>query len=142
MLVAMSRATSVGKLGLQVANASRASSTIDVRSSPTDGATGTLISIATKVVQGALAPAAPNAKETAASYGGPLDRVNLEVLSAGSTLPSLYVPWATATQQGGVSALEDGHGYTLVVIGPRTGVSASLWWNASTISLVPSDPEP
>jgi hypothetical protein len=140
VLVALSRQVADGKLGLQVVNASRAASSVDLRSTPPESGPGGVVTIATKVLPGAIRPKQPSFAQPVAGYGVPLDAASLEVLYAGSSVASLIVPWSTARAQGALDPLADGKGYTLVLIGPRPGVGAGSWWNASTLTLVANDP--
>jgi hypothetical protein len=43
----------------------------------------------------------------------------------------------------GLDALEEGRGYTLVVVGPRGNLGAANgFWNEAAIGVIDNDPEP
>ena len=54
--------------------------------------------------------------------------------------PVYSEPWRTVQARAGIDMLEDGRGYTLVVLGPSYDVDAKGWWNPPAFGLVDNDP--
>jgi hypothetical protein len=137
--VALSRASSVDHLGLQVVHASLATGTMSVDSSGGVSSSSNPIAIVTNEVEGGLAPRPAYIAHTAFDYG--IARgYGLEVVAQSATL--LTESWADVLQTGGVSALEDGSNYALVLIGPRADLQAGpAFWNLPAITVVPADPK-
>ena len=140
LLVALSRSTLGGRLGFQFVHAARAADALDVVSKPSPESTDPLTTIATRVVPGAVEPNPPQLAKSKIDYGTPLSSSTLEVRNAGTAFPALSVGWAQVLARAGISDVSDGKTYAIVLIGPRPGYGAGSWWNAPTLTLVPSDP--
>jgi hypothetical protein len=48
--------------------------------------------------------------------------------------------WTVVKKRAGIDDLEDGRGYTLVVIGPSYTIEGTGWWNPPAFALVDNDP--
>lgn len=138
VLVPMSRRSRFDALGLQVAHASVATGTAVVRSAkfPASSDASPLIA---EVRFGSIAPRVARTDMSRGSWGAGLTGWRLEVVQNGRI--SVGVPWTTAMEQGGVSVLEDGRNYVVVLLGPSFELKATGPWNPPTITLVASEPE-
>jgi len=138
--VALSRATSAADVGLQVMHASLATGPISVSSRPASPSSAeSPISIVRSDVPGGLLPRPAYIGHTAFDYGSARG-YRLEVAQQSATL--LIEAWADVLAQGGLSALEDGSNYALVLIGPRADLTAGpVFWNLPTVTVVPADPK-
>jgi hypothetical protein len=137
--VALSRASSVGHVGLQVVHASLATGTISVDSSGGVSSSSSPITIVTNEVQGGLAPRPAYIAHTAFDYGSARG-YGVEVVAQNATL--LTESWADVLEAAGLSDLQDGSNYALVLIGPRADLQAGpAFWNLPAITVVPADPK-
>jgi hypothetical protein len=139
LFVALSRVTSAADVGLQVMHASLATGPISVSSRPTPPSSESPISIVRSDVPGGLLPRPAYIGHTAFDYGSARG-YRLEVAQQSATL--LTETWADVLAQGGISALEDGSNYALVLIGPRADLTAGpAFWNLPAVTVVAADPE-
>ena len=138
VLVVMSRQTVSNRLGLQVVNASVAANWIEVRNVPQ--VTGGEAQIAAKVVFGAIGPTPPKLDLSEATYG--VGDSEIAVRISGSSVASMSVPWQEVFAQSPVKNVIDGDTITLVLIGPRPGVSGFEWWNEPTFIAIRNDAMP
>jgi hypothetical protein len=137
IFVALSRLTALDHVGMQVVHASLATGQVSVTSDGGLQSGTTPIPIATNEISGELLPRPAAVDHTALEYGAGMN-FSLEVTSQSATL--LTVTWPSALTLGGVSALEDGSTYSLVLLGPRADLKQAGFWNAPVITLVPADP--
>ncbi len=138
VVVRMSRIAQADRLGLQVVNASRGTDSLALQSGTPPNTTQPPVNIAFGVSFGAILPRPPDLDQPLVAYGSPIGPVPLQVAS-GSTV-SLSVDWASALALGGVSQLENGQTYALIVVGPRIDIATPGWWNLPAVTLVPTAP--
>ena len=50
--------------------------------------------------------------------------------------------WRTVEKRSGVTTLDNGRGYTLIVLGPSYAVDEPGWWNPPAFGLIDNDPAP
>jgi hypothetical protein len=137
--VALSRITSAADVGLQVLHASLATGPISVSSRATPPSSESPISIVRGDVPGGLLPRPAYIGHTAFDYGSARG-YRLEVAQQSATL--LTEAWADVLARAGLSALEDGSNYALVLIGPRADLTAgAAFWNLPAVTVVPADPK-
>ena len=141
VLVQLSRTTKPDKLGLQVVHASVATETIDARSLPPDGSSLSPIFLVYGVVHGAIAPRPPNLSYPLALYGQPIGAATFEIASSTQSL-SLPTSWQAVLSAGGLSSVENGSTYAVVLVGPRISIGKNAWWNGPLVTIVPTDPSP
>lgn len=139
-LVRMSRATRAGVLGLQVVNASRATASVTLGSAPPKGSAQSFITIAGNVKLGAIDPASADLSHAIGDFGSPLAKATLQVSLSTSASPDFTEPWSAALSAAGLSSLQAGSDYALVVIGPNATVGGDKWWHAPLVTLVPTAP--
>ncbi len=138
VVVSMSARTSPNRLGLQVLNAAATPDRLKVESVP--NGSGITIEIVDELVSGAIGPASPMDDFPRDSFGTPITESSIEVGLSNATTAQLMVPWADVLDRGDLTSVANETGYTLVVIGPRAGLSAGSWWNGSTVTIVPNVP--
>lgn len=136
MLVAMSRRTEFGKLGLQVAHASVATGVVDLTALQLIG--GEQQPIVNDVELGSIVPGASQLAVTAEGYGANSPLWEVEVQDNGT--PLFRESWATIKKRAGLASLDDGRSYTLVVLGPNASLTRKGFWNPRAIAVVRSDP--
>jgi hypothetical protein len=141
VVVQMSRTAKPGKLGLQFVHASVATTAVDVTSLPPTGSTLSPLVIAYGVVPGAIEPKPPNLSYGVAAYGAPISTASLRVAFSTGSTTSIDLPWSGMLAAGGVSAVEDGRSYALVLVGPSIHIGKDAWWNAPAVTLIPTDPQ-
>ncbi|MCC6215760.1 MAG: hypothetical protein IT376_12920 [Polyangiaceae bacterium] len=121
--------------GLQVLHATRGSVVEhDFRVQPPADAGGEVVTLATAVGYGVLAPREPTGARSAAEHGWPLGTV--EVLQSNSGAPSLAVAWSEIQAGSGGVGLVDGANRALVLVGPRPSLAPGGWWQAPRLVLV------
>lgn len=139
MLVALSRATAVGHVGMQVLHASAATGVVDVRSQAASSATDPIAPIVINDGAGQLLPRPALLTHSAFDYGSARGN-QIEVLAQGASL--LSNDWADVLTRGGLDALVDGSTYALVLIGPRADLSGqTAFWNGPEITVVAAAPK-
>jgi len=97
---------------------------------------GDLVTVATRVVPGALRPASSYSGATASDIGAASADALVELFAFGSDVPIYKQGWAPTLAAGGVTALENGSAYTLIVIGPFPGFAKRNWWNDPLVTVV------
>jgi hypothetical protein len=137
IFVALSRLTALDHVGMQVVHASLGTGQVSVTSDGGLQSGTTPIPIVMNEIEGELLPRPAAVNHTALEYGASMN-YSLEVMSQSATL--LTVTWPSALTLGGVSALEDGSTYSLVLLGPRADLKQAGFWNAPVITIVPADP--
>jgi hypothetical protein len=136
VLVAMSRRTEIGKLGLQVVNASVATGAVDLTATrllSTD-----FQPIVSDAELGAIVPNVSQLAVTSDGYGANSPFWEVEVQNDGSLL--FAERWSAIADRGGLASLEDGLGYTLVVLGPDASSERTGFWNPRALGIVRNDP--
>jgi hypothetical protein len=136
VLVALSRRTEIGKLGLQTANASVATGAVDLTASrllSTD-----FQPIVADVELGAIVPVISQLSVTSEGYGANSPFWEVEAQNNGTSL--FAERWSEITARGGLESLEDGLSYTLVVLGPDASSERTGFWNPRALSVVKNDP--
>jgi hypothetical protein len=101
------------------------------------GLGGDPITVATRVVPGALRPLSAGytgSSSEAISATKPDARVQL--FAFGSKVPIYDQSWAPTLDAGGISDLQDRASYTLVVVGPFPGFAKRRWWNDPLVTVV------
>jgi hypothetical protein len=139
-LVTLSRMRASGKLVLQALHASLASPALTVSSAPPDTAVQASVVIVYDLHRGVILPRMPSPQSSVAAYGVASPGWTAQASSEGTVLVS--EAWPDVLERAGLDALQDGRGYTLVVVGPRGNVGAAGFWNRSAIGVVDNDPEP
>ncbi len=138
IFVRLSRRSSFDSVGFQVVNANPAFPLLTLRSAPGESEFPTL-TLASDVSFGQIAPRQTRTGVAAARLGDPLGRVPLQIV-AGTGNPVFTIPWSVPLESSGISGLEDGHAYTVILMGPVPGLTAESWWNGTLLSLVRNDP--
>jgi len=136
VLVRMSRLTAPGVLGLVAVHACSEDEDIDVRSNFTGESRG----IAADVAPGAVAPRRPSLEYAGSVYGVPPIQGMLEVVRSGRSSPVLTQTWEQGLQLGGLSEVDDGRTYAIVVVGPATTVEPGSWYQPARLTVVSTDP--
>jgi hypothetical protein len=137
VLVALSRRTQIGSLGLQVAHASAATGMVNVFASRIMSDTANSW-IASALEYGALVPGVVQPTLSAEQYGVDSPFWQIELLS---DFTSLFAErWSAIKARAGLSTLVDGRSYTLVLLGPAAGFAGKGFWNPRAFSVVPNDP--
>ena len=103
------------------------------------GADESPLILAKNVPTGGVRPAPPDATHAAADLGVPVPSAAIRIFADASTDPIYAKPWATTLAAGGVTGIENGKGYTLVLIGPYPGFSKQSFWNDPVVTIVPDD---
>jgi hypothetical protein len=142
-LVAMSRATQAGALGLQAVHASTYPSAANVHVAPA-GSNGATFPIADGVAPGVIAPKTASFSSKLSDFGPSPGDASLVFQDASTASPLDGVPLTAALANGGLATGDfgDGASYTLVAVGPHPGAGQGPWWSAFTFVVVPSDPTP
>jgi hypothetical protein len=99
------------------------------------------VTIVSDVVSGAILPYPPLRSVPLSTYGVPLADVELTIEDDSARTWS--EPWGIALKQAGLETLENGSGYTFVLLGPNPWVQSTGFWNETLITLVrnaPTDP--
>jgi len=133
----LGRATSTDALALQALHASRGSGSLGVRASPPKDAVQPSQTIADNFTEGALRPTDPKRDVAAEAYGTQQRLWTVDITVNQS--PVYSETWRTIQARAGIDALEDGRGYTLIVLGPAYSVDVKGWWNQPALGLVDND---
>lgn len=138
-LVALSRALRFDRVGLQVVHGSLANLAVDFRSGPTLLSEGGWVSIASRVVQGQVAPRPALLNYTASDYGA----TRLYRVEVSATSGVLFSEgWATVLARGGLTELSSERTYALVLSGPQGDLPAVPGlWNLPALTAIDADPE-
>jgi hypothetical protein len=139
-LVVLSRKTASSTFAFQTLHASVASGELAVSVTPPASGGLTTVTLALNMTEGMLRPREPRLDLPTTAYGGGSDEWSVLVTSSDGAEP-IQEPWPAVLERGGIEALESGHGYTLIVIGPAGGVPKRNWWNAPAITLIDNAPE-
>ncbi len=139
VVLGMSRITDPDAIALQVAHASAALPTVDVKITPAPDAVE--LPIAKSLAVGGAAPVPPFTAVSELTLPQPADAV-LKTYYPNDTYPTSAIPLSDAFSHGdlGASDLADGKGFALVAVGGFPGVAAESWWHAMTYVLVRTDP--
>jgi hypothetical protein len=135
VLVTLSRIVTKDHVALQFANASSRVRAADIRL-----ASKSLnpLSLAKNVVMGAIRPIPPNASRAAAQFGL-TDEDKIQLFADGSSKPIYDEPWSKTLAPSSIQSLQDGHAYTLLLIGPYPGFHAQRWWNEPLVTIIAND---
>jgi hypothetical protein len=133
-VVRLSRQTAPRAAGLQFLVATPAFGQADLRLIPPR--TGDPIVVAKGVGVGALRPVQPYLDASAADIGAGSPGALVRVSANGSTLAAYDEPWDPTLAAGGIETLSNGQTYTLVLLGPTPGFTASQWWNGALVTIV------
>jgi hypothetical protein len=139
----LSRIKSSSAVALQLLPASAASPAINVRSVPGNIGNGVVTALVSDARFGELRPAPPLRTLTVETLGQPLWTVQLEVTAETFDIAesgAWETLWEIARVKGDLPALENGRGYTLVLVGPRPWIEGSGFWQDATFTLVDNDP--
>jgi hypothetical protein len=123
-----------GKVALTVLGGTPALTQFDLGFVPALG--GDLVTVATRVVSGALRPLSGYTGSSSVGIGAENPASRLQLFAFGSSVPIYDQSWAPTLTAGGVVRIEDGASYTLIVIGPFPGFSARRWWNDPLVTVV------
>jgi len=138
ILVSLSRALSADHVALQVVHASLANAQLDLRSRPPFPSTAEGLAIIS-VQMGQVAPRPASIQNTLFDLGS-ARKYQLSVEAQGSSLFSQS--WLRVLENGGLSELNNGQGYALIVNGPRADLKAvPNLWNAGVLTAIAVDPE-
>jgi len=139
VLVSLSRQVAPNYVALQAVNASLANPQVELRARPLLPPDDTGVAIAS-VLLGQAAPR-PASTQYGLSDLGFTRKYQVAVETQGGN-PLFSQTWASVLANGGLSKLETGRGYALIVNGPRGDLSAvSDLWNAGTVTAIAVDPE-
>jgi len=122
------------RVALTVLGATPALTQVDLGFVP--GLGGDTVTVATRVVPGALRPRTGYTASSTAVIGATKTGARLQLFAFGSAVPIYDQSWAPTFSAGGISDLEDGVSYTLVVVGPFPGFSKRRWWNDPLVTVV------
>jgi hypothetical protein len=134
LVVAPSAEGRDARVALQVLGATPAITQLDLGLVP--ASQGDAVTVATRVVPGALRPTTPYTRVSAAEIGATSDTAAVELFAFGSSVPAYKKPWAPTLEAGKLDGLLDGAAYTLVVIGPFPGFAKRQWWNDPLVTMV------
>jgi len=137
-LVILGRATASGLLALQSLHASRGSGSLGVRSAPPKNAVDVWVPLVDNFDEGALRPTDPRRDLTSTAWG--TAKATWSVEATVNTVPAFSELWAVVKRRTGLDELEDGRGYTIIVLGPSSEVEGEGWWNPPAFGLVDNDP--
>jgi hypothetical protein len=130
VLATLSRIVADGRVGVQFLDATPAVRAADLHLTSSGLST---LTVARNVVVGAIRPTPPNTARKATDLGS---EDHIQIFADGSTKPIYDEPWSTTLAVGDLSSLEDGHAYTLLLIGPYPGFSQREWWNDPIVTVV------
>ena len=88
--------------------------------------------------EGALRPVYPRQDVDSADYGASTPTWAVQATDDGSLAYAEL--WRVIRQRSGIDELEDGRGYTVIVIGPSYRVAGDGFWNPAAFTLVDNDP--
>jgi hypothetical protein len=135
VLVSLSRRLDFAHVGLQFVHASLATSPLSVSSHPPFPSQDSGPLLASNVSLGQTAPHSALLTDTASDLGSArLYRVQVTPQDS----PPASFDWVDVLTGAGLSTLENGRGYTLVLVGPRADHDAATpLWNPSRVTLLP-----
>ena len=136
--VILSRKAAAGMLALQALHASRGSENLGVRVAPPPDAVESYVTLVDNFTEGALRPADPRRDLANTAYGTSARGWNVEATLNGNT--TFAESWSAIEKRSGVTTLENGRGYTLIVLGPSYRVDDAGWWNPQAFGLIDNDP--
>jgi hypothetical protein len=137
IVVELSRVTRSGHVGVSLLGASpalRFSTLVLVPASPGDA-----IAVAENVGTGALRPVSPDTANVASDFTTGAPTAQIQLSTEGSADVIYGKPWAPTLVAGGLTGLENGRNYTLVVVGPYPGFAARRWWNDPLVTIVANE---
>lgn len=142
-VVALSRATQAGALGLQAVHASTYPAAANVHVAPAGG-NGSSFAIADGIAPGVLAPKTATFSYQRQSFGPSPGDASLVFQDKSSTSPLAGIPLSQALANGGLSDadFQDGASFTFVAVGPHPGAGQGPWWSPFTFVVVPNEPAP
>jgi hypothetical protein len=132
MVVQLSRAVRANRVGLQYLGGTPAVRVSDLTLIP--GVGGDPADIVAGVSTGSIRPVPPNTDYDSADIGPSASRAAIELFADGSTVYA--EPWRATLEAGGLTTLENGKAYTLVVVGPYPGFAKRNWWNDPLVTIV------
>jgi hypothetical protein len=135
-LAVLSRKTARNAIVFQALHAVHGASERGVRVNPQDDVLP-VITIADNINEGTLLPRDPRSDLGTDDYGIGLSGWTVDSIASG--MAPLSEPWSDIIERGGFEELEDGRGYTIVLIGPPDA-GAGKWWNAPALTVVDNDP--
>lgn len=138
-LVVVSRTAKPEVVALQALHASRAFGEVSLWVAPPEGAVEPLISIGDTMTEGALRPREPRTDLLPTTIGIGIAGWSIQARVNGS--PVFADTWPVVLERSGIVELEEGRGYTLVLIGPSSDYGSG-WWNPSAVTIVDNDPMP
>lgn len=101
------------------------------------GLGGDLVTVATRVVPGALRPlSAGYTGSSAAAIAATRPDAHVQLFAFGSKVPIYDESWGPTLQAGGFGDLENAASYTLIVVGPFPGFAKRRWWNDPLVTVV------
>src|SRR5262249_40144338 len=100
------------------------------------GLGGDLVTVATRVVPGALRPLSGYTGSSSVGIGAENSASHVQLFAFGSKVPIYDQSWAPTLAAGGLADLADGASYTLVVVGPFPGFAQRRWWNDPLVTIV------
>jgi hypothetical protein len=136
--VILGRKVAAGMLALQALHASRGSANLGVRVAPPADAVLSAVTIVDNFTEGALRPLDARRDLANTAYGTADDGWTVQATLNGATVSS--ETWAAIQKRSGVTPLENGRSYTLIVIGPSYTVDGTAWWNPPAFGLIDNDP--
>lgn len=122
------------KVELTVLGATPALTQFDLGFIP--GLSGDLVTVATRVAPGALRPLSGYTASSSVGIGALDASAHLQLFAFGSSVPIYDQNWMPTLAAAGVSAIEDGASYTLIVVGPFPGFAKRRWWNDPLVTVV------
>jgi len=137
-LVILGRATAAGYLALQALHASRGSANLGVRSAPPRDAIDSWVTLVDNFNEGALRPTDPRRNLSSEDWGTTSGMWTIDATV--NTVPTFSERWPVVKKRAGIAKLEDGRGYTIIVLGPSAEVEGEGWWNPPAFGLVDNDP--
>jgi hypothetical protein len=123
-----------GRVGLTVLGGTPALTQVDLGLVP--GPHGDIITVATRVVPGALRPLSSYTGAGAGDITATNPDARVELFAFGSDVPIYQQSWAPTLAAGGLAELDDGSAYTLVVVGPFPGFAKRSFWNDPLVTIV------
>jgi hypothetical protein len=133
-VVRLSRETAPRAVGLQFLVATPAFGQADLRLIPSLG--GDPLSVAKGVGVGALRPVRPYLDASASDIGAGSLGARVQVAANGSSLSAYDEPWQPTLSAGRLDTLANGETYTLVLLGPTPGFTATRWWNGALVTVL------
>jgi len=139
ILVSLSRQVSVGHVGMQLVHGSLANGHVTLHSHSRLSADDSVLSIASNVAPGQVAPHPATLQGDVFSYGSARKFV-LELWSESSA--PYAESWQNALARGGLAELVDGSTYAVVFSGPESDlVGVDGLWNAPALTVIAAAPE-